>query len=100
MCGFSRGVVQILDMHQIPIHRSVNVLDDEKVRQGIKDYSDWPTIPQLYIGGEFVGGFDICLEMHKNGEICEEFKRVDLKSAIEAEYKRAAEAAKDEDKKE
>ena len=90
-------------MHQIPIHKHVNVLDDDNVRQGLKEYSDWPTFPQLYIGGEFVGGFDIALELHKSGEICEEFKRVDLKSALESEYKRLREqAAKndDNDKKE
>ena len=91
-------MVAILDMHQIPIHKHVNVLDDDNVRQGLKEYSDWPTFPQLYIGGEFVGGFDIALELHKSGEICEEFKRVDLKSALESEYKRLREqAAKNDD---
>lgn len=104
-CGFSRGVVQILEMHQIPIHRSVNVLDDEAVRAGIKEYSDWPTIPQLYLGGEFIGGFDICLDLHKSGEICEEFKRIELKSAIEHEYairdeqEKKAKEAEENDKK-
>merc|ERR1712110_233092 len=64
-CGFSRGAVQILEMHGVPIDAAVNVLADNDVREGVKEYSDWPTIPQLYIGGEFIGGFDIMLEPPK-----------------------------------
>jgi monothiol glutaredoxin len=67
-CGFSAQVVQILDEY-LPEYRTVNVLEDPEVRQGIKDYSDWPTIPQLYVDGEFIGGCDIVRDMHTSGEL-------------------------------
>jgi monothiol glutaredoxin len=67
-CGFSALVVQILD-HLGVDFASVNVLADEDLRQGIKAYSDWPTIPQLYVKGEFVGGCDIVKEMFQSGEL-------------------------------
>jgi monothiol glutaredoxin len=67
-CGFSATVVQILDS-LVPSYTTVNVLADPEVRQGIKDFSDWPTIPQLYVRGEFVGGCDIVREMYGNGEL-------------------------------
>jgi len=67
-CGFSSVVVQILDHLGVPFH-DVNVLADESIRQGIKAYSDWPTIPQLYVKGEFVGGCDIVREMFEQGEL-------------------------------
>ncbi|MBL8537998.1 MAG: Grx4 family monothiol glutaredoxin [Hyphomonadaceae bacterium] len=68
MCGFSNQVVQILDHLGVAFH-DVNVLADEAVRQGVKQYADWPTIPQLYIKGEFVGGCDIVREMFQSGEL-------------------------------
>jgi monothiol glutaredoxin len=68
MCGFSGQVVQILDYLGVP-YKGVNVLEDEGVRQGIKEYSNWPTIPQLYVKGEFVGGCDIVREMFQAGEL-------------------------------
>ena len=68
MCGFSGQVVQILDYLGVP-YKGVNVLEDEAIRQGIKDYANWPTIPQLYIKGEFVGGCDIVREMFQSGEL-------------------------------
>jgi monothiol glutaredoxin len=68
MCGFSNQVVRILDHMGVGFH-DVNVLADEDVRQGIKAFSDWPTIPQLYIKGEFVGGCDIVREMFQTGEL-------------------------------
>ena len=68
MCGFSGQVVQILDHLGVP-YKGVNVLEDDSVRQGIKDYSNWPTIPQLYVKGEFVGGCDIIREMFQAGEL-------------------------------
>jgi monothiol glutaredoxin len=68
MCGFSGQVVQILDYLGVA-YKGVNVLDDEAVRQGIKDYANWPTIPQLYVKGEFVGGCDIVREMFQTGEL-------------------------------
>jgi len=68
MCGFSATVVKILDHMGIPF-KSVNVLDDADIRQGIKDYANWPTIPQLYVKGEFIGGCDIVREMFETGEL-------------------------------
>ncbi len=67
-CGFSGQVVQILDYVGVD-YKSINVLADADIRQGIKDYSNWPTIPQLYVKGEFVGGCDIVREMFQSGEL-------------------------------
>ena len=67
-CGFSSRAVTILEHLNTPFE-SVDVLQDPEIRQGIKEYSDWPTIPQLYINGEFVGGSDIMLEMFQSGEL-------------------------------
>ena len=69
MCGFSGRAVQILKACGVRDLVAVNVLDDAAVRQGIKDYADWPTIPQLYVDGEFVGGSDIMTEMYESGEL-------------------------------
>ncbi|XP_011567505.3 uncharacterized monothiol glutaredoxin ycf64-like [Plutella xylostella] len=80
-CGFSNAVVQIMRMHAVP-YESHDVLSDEAIRQGIKDYSNWPTIPQVFINGEFVGGCDIMLQMHQSGELVEELKKVGIKSAL------------------
>ena len=68
MCGFSGQVVQILDYLGIP-YKGVNVLDNQDIREGIKTYSNWPTIPQLYVKGEFIGGCDIVREMFQSGEL-------------------------------
>ena len=73
-CGFSSQVVQVLKLMGIEFETR-NVLEDDYLREGIKQYSDWPTIPQLYVNGEFIGGCDIIMEMYENG---------DLKTAIEA----------------
>lgn len=67
-CGYSGMVVQILDAYGINFN-SCNVLENEEIRKEIKNYSDWPTIPQVYVKGSFVGGCDILLQMHQNGEI-------------------------------
>jgi monothiol glutaredoxin len=67
-CGFSSTVVQILDHLQVPF-AGVDVLADESLRQGVKAFSDWPTVPQLYVKGEFVGGCDIVREMFQTGEL-------------------------------
>ena len=69
MCGFSGRAMQILKACNVEDLRTVNVLDDEGVRQGIKEYANWPTIPQLYVKGEFVGGSDILMEMYQAGEL-------------------------------
>lgn len=70
MCGFSGFVAQALNRLEVEYH-DVNVLEDTEVRQAIKEYSDWPTIPQLYIKGEFIGGADIVRDMIKSGEFIE-----------------------------
>ncbi|MEQ8602005.1 MAG: Grx4 family monothiol glutaredoxin [Marivibrio sp.] len=69
-CGFSAAVVQVLNHLNVPF-KGINVLEDDQVRQGIKDFSSWPTIPQLYVKGEFVGGCDIIREMFETGELME-----------------------------
>jgi len=71
-CGFSQQTVQILQHYGVDFG-SVNVLDDPAIREGIKEFSDWPTIPQLYVDGEFIGGCDILMEMHGNGQLGEIF---------------------------
>jgi monothiol glutaredoxin len=68
-CGFSALATQILQACGVERFASVNVLEDPEVRQGIKDYANWPTIPQLYVNGEFVGGADIMREMYESGEL-------------------------------
>ena len=67
-CGFSSRAVAILDHLEVP-YETVDVLQDQEIRQSIKAYSDWPTIPQLYVKGEFVGGSDIMMEMFESGEL-------------------------------
>jgi len=69
MCGFSGRAIQVLKACGVDQLTTVNVLEDEGIRQGIKDYANWPTIPQLYINGEFVGGSDIMMEMYQSGEL-------------------------------
>ncbi|HLO49398.1 MAG TPA: Grx4 family monothiol glutaredoxin [Kamptonema sp.] len=69
-CGFSNNVVQILNSLGVPFE-TVDVLADPEIRQGVKDYSNWPTIPQVYINGEFVGGSDIMIELYQKGKLQE-----------------------------
>lgn len=69
-CGFSAAVVEVLKKHGAAFHH-FNVLQDQAVREGIKEYAEWPTIPQLYVDGEFVGGCDIVREMDANGELAQ-----------------------------
>ncbi len=73
-CGFSMAVVNVLKHLKVEF-KGINVLEDQNLRQGIKDYSDWPTIPQLYINNEFIGGCDIIKEMFEKGELKEMFNR-------------------------
>lgn len=68
-CGFSNAVVQVLTIQGLEDFKTVNVLADEEVRNGIKEYSEWPTIPQVYVDGEFVGGCDILIKMHQSGDL-------------------------------
>lgn len=67
-CGFSNNVVQIMNTLGVPFE-TLDVLDNPDIRQGIKEYSNWPTIPQIYINGEFVGGSDIAIELYQSGEL-------------------------------
>ncbi|HBM89103.1 MAG: Grx4 family monothiol glutaredoxin [Parvibaculaceae bacterium] len=76
-CGFSNTVVQVLTYLGVQF-KGVNVLEDEEIRHGIKEFSDWPTIPQLYVKGEFVGGCDIIREMFESGELREYFGSKDI----------------------
>ena len=69
MCGFSGRAMQVLNACGVNELTTFNVLDDDAVRQGIKQYANWPTIPQLYVNGEFVGGSDILMEMYESGEL-------------------------------
>jgi len=69
-CGFSNNVVQILNSLAVPFE-TFDVLSDMEIRQGIKEYSDWPTIPQVYVNGEFIGGSDILIELYNSGELRE-----------------------------
>ena len=80
-CGFSMAVTNMLKLLEVNFH-SVNVLEDQKIREGIKTFSDWPTIPQLYIQKEFVGGCDIVKEMYESGELAKLFeaKGINFKS--------------------
>ena len=74
-CGFSGRAVQILKTCGVTDLVTVNVLENDAVRQGIKDYANWPTIPQLYINGEFIGGSDIMMEMYQSGELQQELAK-------------------------
>ncbi|XP_057328826.1 glutaredoxin-related protein 5, mitochondrial [Microplitis mediator] len=80
-CGFSNAVVQIFRMHGVK-YDAHDVLASDELRQGVKDFSNWPTIPQVFINGEFVGGCDILLQMHQNGELIEELKKAGITSAL------------------
>ncbi|GAA5933612.1 monothiol glutaredoxin GRX5 [Sporobolomyces koalae] len=88
-CGFSRAVCQILEVQGVQPDKIVafNCLEDQELREGIKEYSSWPTIPQVYLQGEFVGGCDIMLQMHQSGELEKmlvEAKLVELEPGAEA----------------
>jgi monothiol glutaredoxin len=85
MCGFSGQVVQILDYLGVP-YKGLNVLESDDLRQGIKDYSNWPTVPQLYVKGEFVGGCDIVREMFQAGELQDLLKQkgIQLRESAQA----------------
>ena len=85
-CGFSSKVSSILNFINVS-YQDINVLEDETIRQGIKDYSDWPTIPQLYVDKEFVGGCDIIIEMTLSGELDKLFMEKKIKFNSEAAEK-------------
>ena len=75
MCGFSATDVKILNMHQVP-YKTVNVLEDPNIRIELSKHSNWPTIPQLFVNGELVGGCDIAMELHNSGQLEEVFKKI------------------------
>jgi monothiol glutaredoxin len=77
-CGFSNAVVQILKKEAVPFE-TFNILSDPEVRQAMKEYSSWPTYPQLYIAGKFVGGCDIVTELHQSGELAKELVAAGVK---------------------
>jgi len=76
-CGFSGRAIQILKSCGVKKLVTVNVLEDDDVRQGVKDYANWPTIPQLYVNGQFVGGSDIMTEMYQSGELLELLRKAE-----------------------
>src|SRR5580693_4498689 len=78
-CGFSAAVVQILTTLGVKF-KGIDVLADPEIRQGIKEFSNWPTVPQLYVNGKFVGGCDIVIEMHANGELDKELRAAGAKT--------------------
>ncbi|CAF0920828.1 unnamed protein product [Rotaria sp. Silwood1] len=80
-CGFSKAVLQILNLHGCDF-KSKNILDDQQLRETMKLYSNWPTFPQVYFNGEFVGGCDILLHMHQSGELVEELKKIGIQSKL------------------
>ena len=80
-CGFSSTAAQILKLSGVAQYASVNVLEDADIRDGIKEYANWPTIPQLYIKGEFVGGCDIMKEMYQSGELLQMLQEAGVVSA-------------------
>jgi monothiol glutaredoxin len=77
-CGFSNAVVQILKKESVPFE-TFNILADGEIRQGLKEYSNWPTYPQLYVDGKFVGGCDIVTELHQSGELSKELSAAGVK---------------------
>ena len=77
-CGFSNAVVQILKKEAVPFE-TFNILSDPEMRQALKEYSSWPTYPQLYVGGKFVGGCDIVTELHQSGELSKELAQAGVK---------------------
>ncbi|KAL9583833.1 MAG: hypothetical protein Q9212_002484 [Teloschistes hypoglaucus] len=85
-CGFSRASIQILSLQGVDPTKfaAFNVLEDQELKQGLKEYSDWPTIPQLYVQKEFVGGCDILMTMHQNGELSKMFEEKDVLVPAEA----------------
>ncbi|KAK3944117.1 thioredoxin-like protein [Diplogelasinospora grovesii] len=93
-CGFSRASIQILGLQGVDPNKfaAFNVLEDPELRQGIKEYSDWPTIPQLYVDKEFIGGCDIIVSMHQNGELA---KLLDEKKVLATEAEAEGEEKKE-----
>eukprot|EP00039_Didymoeca_costata_P012116 m.173301 g.173301 ORF g.173301 m.173301 type:complete len:149 (+) comp15385_c2_seq4:127-573(+) len=87
MCGYSKAVVTLLDMHGVDLDKlkAHNVLEDPDIREGIKEYSEWPTIPQVYLDGEFAGGCDIMISMHQSGELEDALEKIGHKSTFSDE---------------
>ncbi|OQV23800.1 putative Glutaredoxin-related protein 5, mitochondrial [Hypsibius exemplaris] len=81
-CGFSNAVVQILRMHGVDNYNTIDVLQNQDIRQGVKDFTQWPTVPQVFLNGEFIGGCDIMIQMHRSGELVETLKKAGIESKI------------------
>lgn len=81
MCGFSRAVMQVMKMHGVKFGAQ-DVLADADIRQGVKEFSSWPTIPQVYIDGEFVGGCDIIVQLHQSGELIDTLRKAGIESKL------------------
>mmetsp|Transcript_13358 Transcript_13358/g.14971 ORF Transcript_13358/g.14971 Transcript_13358/m.14971 type:complete len:146 (-) Transcript_13358:22-459(-) len=79
-CGFSNNVAQLLRMHGQSNYTAVNVLEDQDIREGVKQFSNWPTIPQVYLNGEFIGGCDIMMSMYKSGELTSTLRAAGLEA--------------------
>ncbi|RVD81262.1 uncharacterized protein DFL_009132 [Arthrobotrys flagrans] len=99
-CGFSRASIQVLGLQGVDPQKftAFNVLEDDELRQGIKEYSSWPTIPQLYVNKEFVGGCDILMSMHSSGELSELFEKAGVLAPSEEAEPTSSEAAEAEKK--
>ncbi|RKF76019.1 Monothiol glutaredoxin-5, mitochondrial [Golovinomyces cichoracearum] len=99
-CGFSRASIQILGLQGVDPAKfsAFNVLEDEALRAGIKEYSDWPTIPQLYVEKEFVGGCDILVSMHQNGELAEMLRKKNVLVQIDEEQQQQPESVTESEK--
>ncbi|KAJ7284579.1 monothiol glutaredoxin-5 [Mycena rebaudengoi] len=91
-CGFSRAAIQVLELQEVPKEKlkTFNVLADPELRSGIKEFSEWPTIPQLYVNGEFLGGCDILLSMHQSGELEKYLEDANVIPKVEGEAVPAA----------
>ncbi|KAJ7116438.1 glutaredoxin [Mycena epipterygia] len=86
-CGFSRAAIQVLKLQEVPDEKlkTFNVLADPELRSGIKEFSDWPTVPQVYVNGEFLGGCDILLSMHQSGELETYLEKANVIPKVEGE---------------
>ena len=86
MCGFSKAVVTIFQMHGIIDLTAFNVLEDEELRKRVKEFSNWPTVPQVYMNGELIGGCDIMIQLHQSGELVKELQRIGFRSILTEEH--------------
>lgn len=86
MCGFSKAVVTIFQMHGVIDLTAFNVLEDDELRTRVKEFSNWPTVPQIYMNGELVGGCDIMIQLHQTGELVKELQKIGFRSVLTEEH--------------